>query len=881
MTYRQTEIHPEKTSIFQDRASRRNAWKELMTRKVIYNRFMPTAERDAVGNTVIVNQYFTATEAAAHSEARDRIRVLVVAPDPLGSPLSPLSIAAEWNAFANLARRFDHPVAIIRLNPPTFRNLQAATADSTHPFDIIHFIAHGDGTHLALETLGGGLDRRPYDQIAECLARSKVQVVIFNVCKSLPLADALRAARSDITCIAAEGNVPDRTAVDFAEGLYAGLFGRQPMAEALKMGARAMNDEGIYVCRGDIGARPLRDVIGEAGPALFSGDPPHNSWLPGYTPGGFVGRVDELRDDVYPFLRPGNDRAALFVTGIGGIGKTALAMAAARRYGWLFPAGVVSVTAKDVINFGVSKVIEAIDSALGTEAGGSPDPASAALESLNRESHLLILDNLETMESVEAKRELAKFVAQVEAESGSRVILTMRPRAMPEFADAVRFGELRAGPLARAEAIRVLESRAQPDGLAKLKGHEVEVAEAAFLHPSLLTFAAGRLHLAPLNTVLSWLRELRGDALDREIPARLGAMVADVEKVAPGAARVLCTLSAFSGGATEEALRAVHGEDDEDKLQKILVELVKGNLADLDRRERYSVQSLVAQWARQHGPYTHDEWGAVEKRNAEHFLEWARKYKPGQEAKWREYDVELENIVAGAEWVFAQDKAEYAKLICDYADALTPIIYFRRLAEGKAWLMAGLQAAQSSGDQKGEALFCNELGVWHDARGDYEAALEWYQKSLSIREELGDWAGLAATYSNIGLIHKARSDYDTALEWYQKDLVISEELGDRAGLAVTYNNIGGIHYARGDYDAALGWLQKSLAIQEALGDRAGLATTLHNMGNLALAQNDLSRALELFTRSRDVSAAIGLEKKVAEEEEMMEEAKRRMEEGHK
>jgi hypothetical protein len=41
------------------------------------------------------------------------------------------------------------------------------------------------------------------------------------------------------------------------------------------------------------------------------------------------------------------------------------------------------------------------------------------------------------------------------------------------------------------------------------------------------------------------------------------------------------------------------------------------------------------------------------------------------------------------------------------------------------------------------------------------------------------------------------------------------------------------------------------------------------MGYIALAQDDLPCALELFTRSRDIYARIGLEKDVADEEEMI------------
>jgi hypothetical protein len=70
-------------------------------------------------------------------------------------------------------------------------------------------------------------------------------------------------------------------------------------------------------------------------------------------------------------------------------------------------------------------------------------------------------------------------------------------------------------------------------------------------------------------------------------------------------------------------------------------------------------------------------------------------------------------------------------------------------------------------------------------------------------------------------------------------------------------------------------MRRGAALFEELGDRAGLATTLHNMGHIALVQGDLGHALDLFTRSRDLYAAIGLEKDVAEEEEMIAEIRRR------
>jgi tetratricopeptide (TPR) repeat protein len=66
---------------------------------------------------------------------------------------------------------------------------------------------------------------------------------------------------------------------------------------------------------------------------------------------------------------------------------------------------------------------------------------------------------------------------------------------------------------------------------------------------------------------------------------------------------------------------------------------------------------------------------------------------------------------------------------------------------------------------------------------------------VEIAEELGDLAGLATTYNNIGLIHDAWGDYDAALEWMQRSLDIFERLGAKASAATVRKNIGVLRQA--------------------------------------------------------------------------------------
>ncbi len=173
------------------------------------------------------------------------------------------------------------------------------------------------------------------------------------------------------------------------------------------------------------------------------------------------------------------------------------------------------------------------------------------------------------------------------------------------------------------------------------------------------------------------------------------------------------------------------------------------------------------------------------------------------------------------------------------------------------WYEKSVELWEKLGDQAGLAISYNDIGLIYNVRGDYQAALEWHEKSVEIREKLGDQAGLAETYNNIGTIFHARGDYQAALEWYEKSAEIQEKLGDRAGLATTYNNIGGIYHKQRDYQAALEWYEKSSEICEKLGHQVGLATSYNNIGEIFRVRGDYQAALEWHEKSVAIREKLG------------------------
>ena len=66
-------------------------------------------------------------------------------------------------------------------------------------------------------------------------------------------------------------------------------------------------------------------------------------------------------------------------------------------------------------------------------------------------------------------------------------------------------------------------------------------------------------------------------------------------------------------------------------------------------------------------------------------------------------------------------------------------------------------------------------------QGEYDKALEYYEKSREIQEKvLGkDHPSTATTYNNMALVYCAQGEYDKSLEYYEKALkILTVKLGE-------------------------------------------------------------------------------------------------------
>jgi len=107
---------------------------------------------------------------------------------------------------------------------------------------------------------------------------------------------------------------------------------------------------------------------------------------------------------------------------------------------------------------------------------------------------------------------------------------------------------------------------------------------------------------------------------------------------------------------------------------------------------------------------------------------------------------------------------------------------------------------------------------------------------------------IAAAANNLGNIHRRRGQYDLALESFQRSLVFNQAPGREAQLGRTLNNIGAVHQQRGDFRMAVDYFLQSLVIKERVGQPDELISTLGNIGGVYALQGNRPQAIEAHAK---------------------------------
>ncbi|MEN3362579.1 MAG: hypothetical protein V7637_6561, partial [Mycobacteriales bacterium] len=159
------------------------------------------------------------------------------------------------------------------------------------------------------------------------------------------------------------------------------------------------------------------------------------------------------------------------------------------------------------------------------------------------------------------------------------------------------------------------------------------------------------------------------------------------------------------------------------------------------------------------------------------------------------------------------------------------------------------EAAVRAGDLAAQAHALTSLGAGYHRLGQYPQAADHYQRALGLFLDAGDPVGEARTLTNLGAVREWQGGYDEAAEHYRRALVGYRRAADNLGEARALTSLGAVRRRQGRYAQAADHYRQALDLHRANADRVGEARALTSLGVVWLRQGQPGLAAQHHQRA--------------------------------
>ncbi len=218
------------------------------------------------------------------------------------------------------------------------------------------------------------------------------------------------------------------------------------------------------------------------------------------------------------------------------------------------------------------------------------------------------------------------------------------------------------------------------------------------------------------------------------------------------------------------------------------------------------------------------------------------------ESEWR-------NILQAAQHAGRHEwKRKCADLIHVLADFVEIRAYWH---EAIAAHTLALQACRDLADPARIAQASLELSAVSQQTGRHEETLPLAEDAAAIYRSLADRRGEAEALDQIGMAHQRAARSREALAYFHEARILYHGAADQHGVANTLSHSGIACWHLGRYPDAMGHLREALSLYRDVGDRRGEAKTLNNLGRMQLYCGYHRDALEGYQKSLEIFSEIG------------------------
>ncbi|HEX5709324.1 MAG TPA: tetratricopeptide repeat protein, partial [Pyrinomonadaceae bacterium] len=514
------------------------------------------------------------------------------------------------------------------------------------------------------------------------------------------------------------------------------------------------------------------DIVAEffdAGRGLASPvAPPALHQLPS-PPRDFTGREKELRELLSGIEQGG--ATILCLRGMGGIGKTALALKLAAQLAPRYPDAQFYLDLKGASAQPLSAADAMLHVVRAYDPTARPPDSDAELSArymslLHGRRALLLMDNAAGREQVEPL---------IPPDTCLLLVTSRRRFSLPGLfdKDLDRLSPDEARALLLKIAPRIAE-------------HADEIARLCGQLPLALRLAASALAERKDLSASDYARRLNDTRKRLELVE--ASLTLSYDLLTPDLQKLWRILAVFPDTFAIEAAASVWVMEQDDA-QDSLSELVKYSILEWDEdTSRYGLHDLARLFA--DSRLSDEGRDDGRRRHASHYMKilWAadQLYKQGGAGLKRGialFDSEWPNIRAGQSWAGggASGDDAAARLYVSYSSfgALLFDLRMHPQERIRGW-EAAIAAARRLKDRAAEGALLNVLGTAYFDSGDARRAVECYEQSLVIAREFGNSRSEVDALGNLGNAYVALNAPRRAIEYCEQALALARELGDRS-----------------------------------------------------------------------------------------------------
>src|SRR6266498_2592483 len=527
----------------------------------------------------------------------------------------------------------------------------------------------------------------------------------------------------------------------------------------------------------------------------------------------FVGRTKEVADITARLLNP--ECRLLTLTGLGGSGKTRLAIEAANTAAAHFPHGTVFVPLQPLTRSNL--LVPTIAQALGVTFYGEGEPQDQLLDYLHDKTLLLILDNFEhLLDGAALVSAMLASAPGITVLTTSRQALSLREEWLYPLNGLATPPSVYATSLEDYEAVQLFRSHAR-----RVQPHfDLANEHEAIIRICMMT--AG-LPLA-IELAAAWLKGLSVTHIAQEIQRNLDFLSTTMRNVeerhrsmravfdqswtflSDNERLIFARLSVFAGGFDREAAEQVA-----EASFSSLASLVEKSLLQIESAGRFGIHELLRQYGMEQLEAS-GETEATYARHSRYFAQLMLKHEaalkqPQQIETGRAIEHDFDNIRLAWEWsaknqhlahlhamlnglyLFGFLRSRYRETIAIFQQTLeqsvadTPLLgrlLARRWGYLHWWYLADYQEALTSIEQAlmiagaenntFEIAFCHLMAAYALMR------MQRYAEALPFATESEHQGQIAHALSLLALCAFCQGDYTTCQDYAERSQAIIEDI---------------------------------------------------------------------------------------------------------